>query len=149
MGSVFAVTESGTESEPVKEPSFREPSLRKPSMRITGDLLALRNLVMRGQNEAPSRRWFKRAQSLELGPRRGVQEREEWVTIDLESGKAATAELAQGSGSSSSSGSSSGRALPERAWSERWSGFRGAVRFPLTRSTSDVSSSHKSAILPI
>lgn len=139
------VTESRIESEPVKEPSFREPSFRKPSMRITGDLIALRNLVMRGQNEAPSRRWFTRARSLELGRGR-VEEREKWVTIDLETGKAAAA-IAEGSSSSSSSGSSE-RALPERAWSERWS-LRGAVRFPLTRSTSDVSSSRPSAILPI
>lgn len=140
---------TGSDQEPInKNSSFRKPpaspSVRRSSS-LSADLIALRNLLMRQSDQngdAPSRRWFSRARSLNLA-QRDRTEGDEWVTIDLESGKAVSnADAPVASSSSSSSAGESSKGPPGRAWSGRWSlaSWKGAVISPLTRSRSDVSS---------
>lgn len=100
-----------------KQPSTKNSSFRKPpasssirrSSSLSADLIALRNLLTRQSDQngdAPSRRWFLRARSLDLAPRNRA-EGDEWVTIDLESGKAVSNADAPVPSSSSSPGESS------------------------------------------
>lgn len=171
-GTLFRNSESFKRAAAVttseQQPGTKDSSFRKPSSSIRrssslgADLISLRNLLMRqndqngnaNSTDAPSgsSRWFTRARSLEVARSRDRAEysretysRDEWVTIDLETGKAATNADAE----VPSSSSSKVPAAPERAWSERWSlaSLKGAMIFPLSRSTSDVSS--RSAHLPV
>ncbi|KAG0601722.1 hypothetical protein M758_11G135100 [Ceratodon purpureus] len=127
------------------------------------DLIALRNLLTGGDQSAsnsssssynlnrsrsgvppPSTSWFARPRSMDLGTRDQSllreHSRENWSSIDLETGKPAATGV-----STSKDDSSKGPAIAgvgsERAWSDRWSlaSLRG-VMFPLSRTTSDISS---------
>lgn len=148
-----------SESEAAEEESEKKPETMRRSSSLSADLINLRNLLMGadqsgGNNPASaSSRWFARAKSLEHASRENAVQneysreptRDEWVTIDLETGKATTQTepTAPTTGESSSEGPA-----PERSWSGRFSLSSLKSLAILSRSTSDVSSHHASH-LPI
>ncbi|KAG0563306.1 hypothetical protein KC19_8G020300 [Ceratodon purpureus] len=140
-----------------KDSSFRKPPLASASIRrsssLSADLISLRNLLMgvdqNANGSSGSSRWFARAKSMESASRdRGVQNeysrepsRDDWVTIDLETGKATS----NAEPSTSNNDESLKGPAPERSWSDRFNlsslkNLKGIAI--LSRSTSDVSSRH-------
>jgi hypothetical protein len=87
---------------------------------------------------AQSNSWFARPRSMDSSrPLPRTHSSDKWSSIDLESAKPS------GEGESSTAGQ-------DRTWSDRWSlaSLRGAM-FPLSRSTSDITTRMASSRLPV
>lgn len=116
----------------------KELSFRKPSS-LSADLVSLRNLLM-GANQSRVAS-FRRSKPESNHETSYLSTQDEWVTIDLETGKAAEP------ASTSSTTSPGPAAALERSWSDRFSfsrikSLKGMAM--LSRSTSDLSSRHTS-----